>query len=406
MTENGNSPNDALLENAAINKIIENIFQVESYTYGDRQQGFLRRYIGRLTQDSEIAFARISEELEPHNLTPLFREEGGNHVILLVPSQAKPGPSNPWINAVMFVLTFLSMLTTGFLFGAGPAANQVFGDLVIAGMLAGIPFTAGMLPILLAHEFGHYLAARYHNTAVSLPYFIPFPLSLLGTLGAFIRLKEFPRNKNVLHDIGIAGPLAGLVVAIVVLFVGLYLSVLESIPETIAPNTGLLLEGNSILYLFAKLAVFGELLPQPASYGDTGMIAYWINYFFTGRPIPFGGLDVIIHPVARAGWAGLLVTALNLIPVGQLDGGHLVYVLFGKRATRAWPIVLAIVVLLGFTWSGWWIWALLIYFMGRTYAEPLDQITPLSAGRRVVAWIGVIVFFLVFTPVPFIQVMG
>ncbi|KAA3646125.1 MAG: site-2 protease family protein [Chloroflexi bacterium] len=406
MTDNGNSSNEALLENAAINKIIENIFRVESFTYGDRQQGFLRRYIGRLTIDSETAFTRITEELKPLNLTALFREEDDKHVILLIASPPKPGPSNPQINLIMFVLTFLSMLTTGLLFGAAPDLEQGLGEIIFAGLVAGIPFTAGMLPILLAHEFGHYLAARYHNTDVTLPYFIPFPLSLLGTLGAFIRLKEFPRDKNVLHDIGVAGPLAGLVVAIVVLFIGLFLSTLEPIPETIPPGSGLLLEGNSLLYLFAKFAVFRELLPQPADYGDTSVIAYWFNYFFTGRPIPLGGLDVIIHPVARAGWAGLLVTALNLLPVGQLDGGHLVYVLFGKQATRAWPIVLGIVILLGFTWSGWWIWALLIYFMGRTYAEPLDQITPLSPGRRAIAWLGVIIFFLVFTPVPFIQVVG
>ena len=406
MTDNGNSQNEALLENAAINKIIEKIFRVESFTYGDRKQGYLRRYVGQLTVDSETAFTRISEELEPLELTALFREEDDKHVILLVPSPEKLGPSNPMTNLVMFILTFFSMLTTGFLFGEALDLEQGLGAVLVAGLIAGIPFTAGMLPILLAHEFGHYLAARFHNTDVTLPYFIPFPLSLLGTLGAFIRLKETPRDKNVLHDIGVAGPLAGLVVAIVVLFIGLFLSELDPIPETIAPGSGLLLEGNSLLYLFAKFAVFGELLPQPSSYGDTSVIAYWFNYFFTGRPIPFGGLDVIIHPVARAGWAGLLVTALNLIPAGQLDGGHLVFVLFGKRVANAWPIVLSLLILLGFTWSGWWIWALLIYFMGRRYAEPLDQITPLSPARRVVAWMGVIIFFLVFTPVPFIQVVG
>jgi membrane-associated protease RseP (regulator of RpoE activity) len=239
---------------------------------------------------------------------------------------------------------------------------------------------------------------------VTLPYFIPFPLSPFGTMGAFIQLKEPPRNKRILLDIGIAGPMAGLVVAIPVLLLGLSLSTLDTIQ--INPGQSLTLEGNSLVYLFAKYAVFGQLLPQPSSYGNVSPILYWLKYFFTSQPMPLGGTDVMIHPVAWAGWAGLLVTALNLIPAGQLDGGHIMYVLLGKRARALWPVVLGMLVLLGFAWSGWWLWALLIFFLGRLYAEPLDQITQLDTPRIAVAVLGIVIFFLVFTPVPLVQLMA
>ena len=203
-----------------------------------------------------------------------------------------------------------------------------------------MPFAISLLAILGAHEFAHYLAGRSHRTHVTLPYFIPFPFSPFGTMGAFIQLKEPPKNKRVLLDIGIAGPLAGLVVAIPVLLYGLSLSRLQ--PITSSSGQIFTLEGNSLLYLLAKFIMFGKLLPAPASYGDLSPILYWVRYFFTSHPLPIGGMDVIIHPIAWAGWAGLLVTALNLIPAGQLDGGHVMYVLLGKRVRMLWPVILLV----------------------------------------------------------------
>jgi membrane-associated protease RseP (regulator of RpoE activity) len=223
-------------------------------------------------------------------------------------------------------------------------------------------------------------------------------------MGAFIRLKEPPKNKRILLDIGIAGPLAGLVVAIPVLLYGLSLSKLDTI--TLHPGQAFTLEGNSLLYLAAKFLIFGQLLPAPASYGGVSPLFYWVRYFFTSQPLPLGGVDVLISPVAWAGWAGLLVTALNLIPAGQLDGGHVMYVLLGKRARQLWPAIMIALILLGFAWSGWWLWALLIFMLGRLYAEPLDQITPLDPRRRAVAWLGILIFFLVFTPVPLVQAVA
>jgi membrane-associated protease RseP (regulator of RpoE activity) len=181
-----------------------------------------------------------------------------------------------------------------------------------------------------------------------------------------INMKQAPKNRRQLLDIGLAGPLSGLVVAIPVLLLGLSLSNLDPIPTTLPEGTALQLEGNSLLYLFIKYVMFGQLLPAPASYGGLPEWLYWLRYFFTGRPYPMGGLDVMLHPVALAGWAGILVTALNLIPAGQLDGGHVLYVLAGRKgATRMLPFILGIIAVLGLFWFGWWLWVALIFFLGR-----------------------------------------
>ncbi|MEJ2551194.1 MAG: site-2 protease family protein, partial [Anaerolineales bacterium] len=131
---------------------------------------------------------------------------------------------------------------------------------------------------------------------------------------------------------------------------------------------------------------------------------YWARYILIGMPIPYGGNDVMLHPMAWAGWAGLLVTALNLIPAGQLDGGHVANVLFGRRAIKMWPYIVTALCLLGLVWTGWFIWAVLIFFLGRTYARPYDSITPLDTRRRAIAIFGLILFVLVFIPIP-LQIM-
>jgi membrane-associated protease RseP (regulator of RpoE activity) len=281
----------------------------------------------------------------------------------------------------------------------GPLPADAGGQMLalLKSIFTGWPFALAMLGILLAHEFGHYLVSRYHKTPATLPYFIPFPFSPLGTMGAAILMKGVPKNKRILFDIGVAGPLAGMLIAIPVLFLGLSMSSLISVDPS--PNS--FMEGNSLIYLFAKYVVFGKFLPEPASFGGLPPFLYWLRYFFTGQPSPIGGTDVFIHPVAFAGWAGLLVTALNLVPAGTLDGGHVVYSLFGEKARKAFPYLIAIMAVLGIFWSGWWLWAFLLLWLGRVNAETLDQITPLDSKRRLVAVLVIMLFLLVFTPVPF-----
>jgi membrane-associated protease RseP (regulator of RpoE activity) len=393
-----------MTEIETLTPILARYLRIDDITAGDAAKDYLVRFRGLLYGDPAEAYDRLAAELLPLGITPMFRRDGEQHVVLLVDGVIQPKPSNPWVNLVLFIFTVFSVVFAGALYSYHGTDPKSFMDLllsVLGNLPAGIPFAVSLLAILLAHEFGHYIAGRLHKTHVTLPYFIPLPISPFGTMGAFIQLKEPPRNKRYLLDIGLAGPLAGLVVAIPVLLYGLSIS--KVAPINLADGQGIQLEGNSLLYLMAKFVVFGKLLPAPVTFGGLPAWMYWVRYFFTSKPLPLGGLDVIISPVAWAGWAGLLVTALNLIPAGQLDGGHILYVLLGKRARILWPFILGALVLLGFVWSGWWLWALLIFFLGRIYAEPLDQITQLDPRRKALAILGVIVFLLVFTPVPLVQ---
>jgi membrane-associated protease RseP (regulator of RpoE activity) len=372
--------------------------QIDDTTFGEGAE-YQVRFRGRLLMESTQAYAMAAESFRALGYTPLFRKDGDTHVVLAVAGAPVPRPSRIWINYVMFGLTILSVLFTG-------ASYSWTGDLParaadwLAFLAAGVPFTIAMLGILLAHELGHYFAARYHRVAVTLPYFIPFPLSPFGTMGAFIQLKAPPTNRRVLLDIGVAGPFAGLIVALPILIYGLATSPVGPLPATIAAGQGFSIEGNSIIYVAAKWLIFHQLLPAPATYGGLPPLLYMLRYYILAMPIPLGGTDVILNSIAWAGWAGLLVTGLNLIPAGQLDGGHALYVLIGKSARRLVPVIIVVLIALGFVWTGWFLWAAIIYFLGRTFAEPLDQITELDPARRLLAILALVTFLLVITPVP------
>jgi Zn-dependent protease len=302
---------------------------------------------GQLQLDSEAAYEQLDRALEPSDYLPLFRlGSDGKHVVHVLAGRAKPKPRPWWPNLLLAVITFWSVAQLG-------------ADYAIAVML-----------ILGAHELGHYFAARRHNLEVTLPYFIPFPFSPLGTLGAAIQLREPMRNRKVLLDVGAAGPLAGFIFSIPILLIGLATSQVQPI------TPGGALEGNSILYALAKIMTFGRFLPD-------------------------GQYDVYVNGLAWAGWVGLLVTGLNLIPVGQLDGGHILYSMIGERARNLYyPVLLAMVTLALFFSDMWFIWVLLLLFLGRIYATPLDMITPLDKPRRAIAILGIVLFLLVFVPIP------
>jgi membrane-associated protease RseP (regulator of RpoE activity) len=414
-----------LPDSEVLTSIVSRLFRVDEVNLGDPKQGYFLRYRGELLRDSVEAYDQLAEALRPYDITPLFRLEDGRQTILLVRGTLHPKPGRVWVNVLLFALTVLSVLFAGTLYSyAGSIPNDALGQIwtLVSHLWVGWPFAVSLLAILLAHEFGHYFVGRARGAAVSLPYFIPFPLSPLGTMGAFIQLKSLPKNKRALFDLAVAGPLAGLVVAIPVLILGLALSPVETTQNTfytktannpdVCPNTANIgdtyscpddniLEGNSMLYLGLKYLVKGELLPSPLHY-DLPPLLYWIRYLFTGSPIPVGGRDVMVHPVAMAGWAGLLVTFLNLIPAGQLDGGHVIFAVFGKRVNIIVPVILVATVLLGFFWSGWWLWTFIIFLLGRLHAEPLDQITQLDPRRKALAVLILIIFLLVLTPVPFV----
>lgn len=382
---------------------VSKVMNIQDVTVGEKKLGYAARFRGQLLLESEEAFDQLDPSFAQQGATLLFRREQGTDIALAIPGVIETEKSNSLVNAVLFVLTLASMIFAGSLYGIeGPIGEGFQGivEAVLSNVPNGLVFAGSLFAILGAHEFGHYLAARYHKCAVTLPYFLPFPGTLFGTLGAFIRLKEPPRNRKVLLDIGLSGPLAGLVVAIPVLLIGLATSPLDTLPLSPAAAAGSIQEGNSILYLAAKYVTKGSLLPEPLHYHGLSPAFYWVQFYLLGTPTPYGGTDVFLNHMAWAGWAGLLVTALNLIPAGQLDGGHTIFVLIGDTARRIWPLIVVALILLGFVWSGWFIWAVLIFLLGRTYARPRDEITELDPRRRALAISGLIIFVLVFIPVP------
>lgn len=395
---------------------VSRIFRIEDVTTGDGK-GLVARYRGRLVnENSAAAYDQLAESLRPHNITPLFRKDGDKQAILLVPSLVVPRQApRILINIVLFILTVFSVMLTGA--NVPPEAIPADGSFPLSVFIefiwTGWPFAASMLGILFFHEMGHYIACRYYKVPATLPFFLPAPfISPLGTLGAFIMMRGIPKNKRVLFDVGVAGPLAGLVVAIPVLFLGLSLSELGPITGPGSGMTGML-EGNSLFYLFAKYVVFGRLLPEPVSTGGLSEAAYWVRYFLTAHPIPFNGLDVQLHSVALAGWAGLLVTALNLVPVGTLDGGHVAYGLFGEKARRFFPIAMGVLLALSFlpvllTFSlgafnySWLLWMFILFWLGNVRTQPLDDITELGPARRALGIFVLVLFILLFTPIPLV----
>jgi hypothetical protein len=401
-------------------RIVGRVMAAEETTLGGPKQGFVFRARGRLLMESEAAFAELTAAVKPLGLMPVLREENGQPLILLVKDFTRAGAGSGRTNLLLFILTLASVIFTAAI-GAVPASVipcetstaftaqwkifllEIQWSLTHLG--AGLPFALSFLAVLGSHELGHYFAGRRNKTAVTLPFFIPLPLiSPFGTMGAVISMREPPRNRNVLTEIGIAGPLTGFLVAIPLLIVGLMLSTVQALPTALGPCVGYQLEGNSILYMLAKLAVFGRMLPAPSHF-DISPVLYYLRLFFTGAPSPIQGVDVITHPIAFGAWAGLMVTGLNLIPAGQLDGGHLFYAIFGNRAGRLLPWIIGALVVLGLFWPGWFLMVILIFVFGRAHAEPLDTVTPLSPRHRILAVLGLILFFLIFTPIP-LQIFG
>jgi membrane-associated protease RseP (regulator of RpoE activity) len=396
---------------------VSRIFRVEDVTVGNPRE-WIARYRGYLlSEDTVAAYDQLADAMRPYNITPLFRkEQDGKQVIFLVPSPPVPKlTSRLYINVILFVLTVFSVMLMGVdvtpeSISQGDASTIQF---LFQHLLSGWPFALSMMGILFAHEMGHYIMCRYYRVPASLPYFLPAPfISPLGTLGAFIAMRGIPKNKRVLFDVGIAGPLAGVVIAIPVLFIGLSLSHLGPV-EPAPPGSMGLLEGNSLFYLFSKFVMFGKLLPEPVSTGGLSPAIYWLRYFFTAQPIPFNGLDVQLHNVALAGWAGLLVTALNLVPVGTLDGGHVAYGLFGEKARRIFPVAIGALIALSFlpsllTFSlgafnfSWLLWVFILFWLGNVRTQPLDDITPLDGKRRALGFFMLVLFILLFTPIPMV----
>lgn len=276
----------------------------------------------------------------------------------------------PILNVVLFLVTLVTTTIAGAL-NANVAPTRLASE-----WTAGLPFSLSLMSILLVHEMGHYVVARIHGVRTTLPYFLPGPPFLTGTFGAFIRMTSPPRDRRVLFDVGAAGPWAGLCLAVPAVVYGLSQSELKPIPPTFSG----LYFGDSLLF---KL----------------------LSYLTIG-PVPYG-FDVILHPIAMAGWFGLFVTVLNLLPVGQLDGGHVIYAMFGPRHRAIARLVLVLVVSMGFLgWGGWFLWATLLMFTGVDHPPTVDRETRLDGPRRFAGWLTLLVFVLTFIPVPIVSIEG
>src|SRR5215470_1485800 len=332
-----------------------------------RSEGHALGFGGRLLLSPSAALTELIERFRPLGYTPFLQEGAGLTWVRALPFVDVQMPSKPRINILLFVLTVVSTIV------AGSGAFLAFNPLTEpARLLDGVPFAFTLLAILGTHEFGHYFVARAYGASVSLPYFIPAPPPFLfGTLGAIIRMRSPARDRNSLFDIAAAGPLAGLVVALPALWIGLGWSKVAELPA--GPSV---VFGDSLLMRFMTWLAFGQLPPNH---------------------------DVFVHPVAQASWVGLFVTALNLIPVGQLDGGRIAYALFGSRHRQvSIATFLGLLALGALTGSAnWFVWAfLLLFVMGFQHQPPLDDLSPLSPGRYAMGVLCLILLILLIPPVP------
>ncbi|MBI5249345.1 MAG: site-2 protease family protein [Desulfomonile tiedjei] len=270
----------------------------------------------------------------------------------------------------LHIVLFLLTAVTTTIAGATIFVNKSFDGWLLF-VLRGFYFSVPLMSILLVHEMGHYLVARRRLLDVTPPYFIP-AIPPLGTFGAFIKIRSAITNLRVLVEVGASGPIAGAIVAIPLLFVGLCLS--EIHPETSSNAPGFSF-GSSVILELMCLIRFGE--------------------FSTSATI-------IMHPTAVAAWFGLFVTAMNLLPIGQLDGGHVIYALFGPRGAQMVSfVVFCCLIPMGILlWPGWLVFGILVLFLGLRHPPPLDAYTPLDRTGRIVGWTAVILFVLTFIPVP------
>jgi len=321
------------------------------------------RIVGRIYDPVEENLKELKRVFEEHGAIAYFSREGDNHII----TYGYPPPRQPvriWINVLLLVATIFTTLFVGALHaGKNPLTNPV-------NILSGLPFSLGIILILGSHELAHYLTARHLGVDATPPYFLPVPHPMTGTMGAFIKIRSPVPSRSALIKVGVAGPLAGFVVAIPVTIIGLALSRVRFVPA----EAGLLRLGSPLIF---------EL----------------ISRIFHGTPP--AGSDVVLHPLAFAGWLGMFVTALNLLPVGQLDGGHIAYALLGRRYRVFSYFIIAVLLLMGFFWLGWPFWAFLTTVLGLRHPPPLDDITGLDRTDIILALLALLVLILTFTPAPF-----
>lgn len=270
----------------------------------------------------------------------------------------------PLLHIFLFVTTFITTLAAG----AFWTGIDLFKE--PQRIFEGLPFAGTLMIILLVHELSHYVASNRHGTRATLPYFIPAPMAF-GTLGAFIKMKSPIITRKALIDIGASGPISGFIVSVIACVAGLYLS--KVIPLT--GEESMLTLGDSLLFTLLSRMVIG-ITPDNA--------------------------DILLHPIAFAGWIGLFITSLNLIPIGQLDGGHIAFALLGERHKKlSVGLIAALCVMAVFYWPGWAVWAGLMLVIGIKHPPVLYWEKPLDSRRRITGIVSLFIFIITFVPAPF-----
>jgi membrane-associated protease RseP (regulator of RpoE activity) len=283
-----------------------------------------------------------------------------------------------WVHRLLLALTIITTTFAGVDMYVAYIADFRAIRFAMPGaalLLRGLWYSGTILAILGSHEMGHYLACRYYRVDASRPFFLPAPFVLTGTLGAFIRIREPIPRKHMLFDIGIAGPLAGFAVAVPALFIGLAMSHVVRLPNPLPPRTMEL--GEPLLYKFAAWLTLGS---APDNY------------------------TVNMHPMAFAAWFGLLATALNLVPIGQLDGGHISYAVLGRRSSHLTLVMVGVAMVLSYFYMSWRFWTglmvVMLFAFGRHHPRVFDEDVPLDRTRQILAVIALVIFVLCFTSAP------
>jgi len=327
-------------------------------------------YQGRMRPGSGLSFEYLITRFHElgYNVRVLSYEPRVT-LIFTHRDQAEAGPSRRHqkygLHLFLFLLTIVSTLWAG--------AMQYNVDVIKEPLKIwmGLPFSLPLMMILTAHEMGHYLFSLKHKILSTLPYFIPFP-NIIGTMGAIIKMKSAIPDRKALMDVGMAGPLAGAILAIPTIIVGLKLSTITTTAASEA--AGEIILGESLLFKLLTWLVHGSL-PSSA--------------------------QIIIHPIAFAGWVGLLVTFMNLFPASQLDGGHISYALFGPRHRTIGMITCTVFAIMGIFYWPWFIWMLLVFFIGLGHPAPINDQEPVDKKRRILGMVCLVLFVLTCTPRPF-----
>jgi membrane-associated protease RseP (regulator of RpoE activity) len=328
---------------------------------------------GKLRGKTEDMFRGIREAFTDEPITPMLLEGDGNGVrVVLLPGRDATAEEKPrwWLHWLLFLATLATTTWAGALHAGVDLVQHP------ERFAVGLPYSLALLLILGSHELGHYFTARHHGIRVTPPFFIPLPFAL-GTFGAFIKIKSQPPNRRALFDVAVAGPLAGLFFAIPALLVGLRYSEVVSgdVPMALG-HSGVSVGSSVLLACLAKISLGASVLE---------------------------GHRLVLHPLAFAGWLGLLVTALNLLPIGQLDGGHMSHAMFGSRHARGLSLValVSLFLLALFVWPGLILWAFVVYFIaGVRDAPAANDVTPVGVARKALGYFTFLLLLFIIAPVP------